>query len=200
MCRLLETIRYSRDGYDNLFYHTQRMNTSRQQLYGADNVLDLEQMLEKKPLVPDGIVKCRVVLSQTIEKVEYIPYFPRPVRSLQIIYDDTIEYRFKYENREQLQKLFLQRKSSDDIIIVKQGQVTDTSFSNIAFLYKGKWITPAAPLLFGTRRAQLIDEAILEEEEMTVLFIRKCEKARLINSMFRFYESPEIGISQIMGL
>ena len=79
------------------------------------------------------------------------------ISSFKIIHAD-IEYPLKYEDRHEINHLFGQKGDADEIIIIKNGLVTDTSIANLAFFDKGQWITPAQPLLNGTTRQRLLDE------------------------------------------
>ena len=45
-------------------------------------------------------------------------------------------------NRKNLEKLFLKKDDADDIIIVKNNFITDTSIANIALYNGGNWHTP----------------------------------------------------------
>ena len=55
-----------------------------------------------------------------------------------------------------------------EIIIIKNGLVIDTSFTNIAIHKDGKWLTPKHPLLLGTKRAALLEQGIIQEADITV--------------------------------
>lgn len=64
--------------------------------------------------------------------------------------------------------LAAQKGDCDEIIIIKNGLVTGTSFTNIAIYKDGKWITPKHPLLLGTKRAALLEKGIIQEADITV--------------------------------
>jgi 4-amino-4-deoxychorismate lyase len=78
------------------------------------------------------------------------------IESLKLVEDNTISYRHKYSDRSHLLELMNMRGDCDDILIVKDGYITDTSFSNIVFFDGDKWVTPARPLLRGTMRESLL--------------------------------------------
>jgi 4-amino-4-deoxychorismate lyase len=87
-----------------------------------------------------------------------------------------------------------------DIIIIKNGLVTDTSFSNICFYDGTRWLTPAKPLLKGTMRAYLLSKNLIIEKDISVEIIKSYKKLRFINA-FNGFENPfELEISAIMGL
>lgn len=64
--------------------------------------------------------------------------------------------------------LAAQKGDCDEIIIIKNGLVTDTSFTNIAIYKHGMWLTPKHPLLLGTKRAALLEKGIIQEADITV--------------------------------
>ena len=82
--------------------------------------------------------KARVVYGeQGVETAEYAPYSMRNINSLQVVEDNTITYDYKSTDRSRLNALVEKKGSSDDIIIVKHGLLTDTSFTNLA-IFDGK--------------------------------------------------------------
>uniref|UniRef100_UPI003FF0B67A aminotransferase class IV family protein n=1 Tax=Alloprevotella sp. TaxID=1872471 RepID=UPI003FF0B67A len=139
------------------------------------------------PQTSEGVIKVRVVYgAEGIEQVEYIPYVMRCIQSLQIVTDDAIDYSYKSTDRSALNALLAQRGNCDDIIIVKNGLVTDTSFTNIAIYDGTHWLTPRTPLLAGTQRARLLDEGSIQEADITPDMLRQAQKVRLFNAMTSF--------------
>lgn len=90
-----------------------------------------------------------------------------------------------------------QKQSCDDILIVKNGFVTDSSISNIIFFDGYKWVTPDTPLLKGTMRQFLLEAAEIKEETITVQNLTTFTSFRLINAMLGF-DGPEIDVSKIV--
>ena len=90
--------------------------------------------------------KTRVVYGkQGVEAVEYAPYFIRNINSLQVVEDDTITYGYKSTDRSRLNALVAQKGNCDNIIIVKHGLLTDTSFTNLAIFDGKHWWLPDIP-------------------------------------------------------
>ncbi|MBL7832763.1 MAG: aminotransferase class IV [Cyclobacteriaceae bacterium] len=197
MFRLLESIRLQNGNFHRLNYHQQRMDRSVKELSGQRNAVSLMEALKKYNVPKTGLYKCRVVYSDKIESVEFIPYEIKPVNSLRIVYDQEIKYEHKYQNRDSLNALLSQRQYCDDILIVKNGFVTDSSYSNVIFYDGVNWITPAAPLLKGTMRQFLLDTAEIKAAPVAVQDIPSFKKFRLINSMLAF-DGPEIDVSKIV--
>lgn len=189
MCLLVESIKVMGRKVQNLSYHNRRMNDARKYLFGENDAVDLNTVITIPEDLSDEVYKCRVVYSKAkIEKIEFIPYVKRKIKSLKIIEDEGIDYTYKYINRDHLNRLFEQREECDDIIIVKGGYVTDAYSSNIA-LHTGKvWHTPSTPLLKGTKRQFLLETGKLHEEKVKKEDIGKYEKVSLINAMIDLEE------------
>jgi len=198
MCLLLETIKVKDKKLYNIVFHNKRMNDSRKNLFNIDGFLDLNKIINIPGHITDDLYKCRVVYGSEIKKIEFLPYSVRKINSLKIVHADDIDYSYKYENREEINKLLKMKETCDDILIIKNDRITDTSISNIVFFNGNNWITPFCPLLKGTKREKLIEQKIISEEEIFLKDLRFFKKARLINSMTEFYDQPDILIENIL--
>lgn len=197
MSLLIESIKLIDGRFCNLFYHEQRMRRSLNILCGINEDLHLEKFLEGLEVPRNGLFKCRIVYDETSKAVEFIPYQRKEITSLRIIEHDRISYEFKYKDRRTIDRLFELKKDCDDILIVKRGNVTDSSYSNIVFKRGRSWYTPWSALLKGTMRQNLIDNNMILEEEIHLSDIRSFESFKLINAMFGF-DGPEIDVSNIV--
>ena len=202
MYRLLETIRYENGRFHNLEIHRQRMNYARKSLFGLENEIDLGKVLQRvtKGRLTDaniGLFKCRVVYDSQIRDIRFLPYVLPQIRSLQMVESNDIDYTFKYEDRNVLNRLFARRGSADDILIVKNGLVTDTSFCNVLFFNGRQWLTPEQPLLRGTRRTALLEKEQIETAVIGAADLHYFTKVRLINALIRFEDRQDISIEKI---
>jgi len=198
MSRFIETIRLQ-DGVTNgLGYHEERMNRSVKEVLHASQKFDLENILSFLSLPPKGLHKIRLVYDTEIRSIEVTPYRKKEIRQLKIVYDNAISYDYKFENRSELEDLFSQRDDCDDIIILKNYQVTDASYANLIFRKDDQWFTPNTFLLNGTTRKQLLERKIILEKKITINDLQRYEKVKLINAMLQF-DGPEIDVSQIVG-
>jgi 4-amino-4-deoxychorismate lyase len=197
MSLLFETIRLVNGQPVNLSFHEARMNRSRQALLNANDAISLKAFLSVPAGSWEGIFKCRVEYGIAIETISIETYIPRKIKSLRLIEDNQIDYPHKYCNRDHLSELISQKGSCDEILIVKNGFITDTSFSNIIFLDGNRWVTPDSPLLPGTMRSSLLSRSIISEESIKVNDLLKFKKARLINAMLPFETAPDIEIGNI---
>lgn len=110
-------------------------------------------------------------------------YHIKPIRSLRLVTHDTIDYSHKSTDRSELNELYQQRGDAEDILIVKNGLITDTWYANVALLKRGQWYTPASPLLKGTKRAQLIHDGKLVEADITPDKLNDYSQISIINAM-----------------
>ncbi len=183
MCRLFESIRIEDGAITGREYHEARMRASRSALFGAADTIDLVAAVA--PFIPGepGVFKCRVVYSEAVESVEVLPYVERRIETLKLVRADSIEYPHKFSDRRRLEELFSLRDGCDDILIVKHGYITDTSFGNVAFRRRDRWITPDTCLLPGTMRARLLDEGLLEAAPVGAEDIGTFSAVTIINAM-----------------
>ncbi len=198
MPQFIESIKLLDGQFYHLPQHEERRRKTLLHYFGMGPQLMLSQIL-KRELVPfKGLYKCRVVYYEDGQYVEFIPYTANRIHSLKVVQDDSIDYSFKFENRKRLKELFELRGSCDDIIIVKNGCITDASYANVVFKRKNEWITPKTYLLNGTMRQQLIKDNMIVEEEIREKDIPKFESVKLINSMLGF-DGVELPITNIFS-
>ena len=130
--------------------------------------------------------------TREVLKVEYVPYRMRQVHSLRLVTCDEIDYSYKSTDRQCLNDLFAQRAGHDDILIIRDGLLTDTSICNVALWNGTSWITPARPLLCGTMRAYLLDKGLVQAGDIPVGDLPKYTRIRLFNALIGFGEIDEI--------
>lgn len=179
---LLETIRIEAGHIKNLAYHQKRCDQSSYALFNVQNNIDLSASIHPPQ---EGVYRCRILYAQKIHSIEYLPYLYKEIKRLKIVPSD-IDYAHKYANREALNHLRNSNADVDDIIIEKEGFLTDTSIANIAF-YDGKqWITPKNPLLKGTMRSKLLDEGYLTLKNIRKASLHNYTHVALMNAMIGF--------------
>jgi 4-amino-4-deoxychorismate lyase len=197
MLQLIETICYENGNFHRIPLHEDRMNRSRRHFLGACTPISLLQSL----IIPENFkmqkIRCRVTYSNLIENIEYEPYRIIRIESLRLVQADAIAYSFKFKNRDSLNNLLEQRGPMDDILMVKSGLLTDTSYANIAFLQNGYWYTPAMPMLAGTRREQYLKNCRIFPRNIRPEELKYYEEARLINAMRSIEEDEPIRIENI---
>ena len=197
MSLLFETIRLQDGILQNMDYHNIRLNHSRKSLYKSPDEIDLNQVIQIPSSCKQGTYKCRITYSKEVKSIDFEPYQPQVVKSLRLIEDNSVLYDYKYTNRESLNKLRTKREQFDEILIVKNGYISDTSFSNIIFFDGTKWFTPSTPLLHGTMRSFLLENNLISEMVIKVTDLKQFLKARLINAMIPYESGKDIMIEKI---
>jgi len=188
---LIESIKVVNKKFQNIEFHNERMNKSRKDLFNSSDILDLNKLVSIPTNLETHIYKCRVVYSTEIQKIEFEAYHRKTIQSLTVIECNTIDYRYKYQDRFAID-ILKKNIETDDILIVKNGKITDTSFSNIIFFDGQKWLTPAEPLLKGTKREFLLRNGVIEEAEIKVQDLKHFKTTKLINAMIDFDDKQEV--------
>ena len=178
----LETIRCEDGKVFHLRYHQLRYEDVLRSL-GCNEYKDLRTLI-KPP--EKGLYRCRLVYTIEDIEIEYIAYKKRDVKTLKLVFDDTIEYSKKYADREKINELFERRDGADDILIIKNNRVTDTSIANVAFFNGKEWITPINPLLKGTTQVRLLEEGKIIAKEIFVDELSSFTGLALLNAMIDF--------------
>lgn len=182
---LIETIRIQNGRVRNIKYHNQRCNQTRKALFSSIDNIDLRKVIDTSGLdAPE--IKCRITYDDVVRKVEFETYTIRPIRSLKIVEIGAFDYRYKYANREGLKSFFDQRGDKDDILMTRNGFITDTYYANVALRKAGKWYTPENPLLKGSMRAQLLVKGEIEVTDIHVDEIKDYESISIFNAMIPF--------------
>ena len=153
MSLFIETLKILDGKPVNLTWHNKRLAKAIRENYGIEKPIDLGDFIRIPDEFQSGIVKCRIIYSRTITEITFSHHIPRIVTTLKMVVDDQIDYAFKYADRQRLETLLGQQPDKNsDILIIKNGFVTDTSYSNIVFHDGSRWVTPDTPLLAGTQR------------------------------------------------
>jgi 4-amino-4-deoxychorismate lyase len=196
MYQLVESVRVENRQLHHIELHNQRLNRAMLRLFGTDRKIRLEEIIDLPTNLTENRYKCRVTFSPESINVEIKPYIQREIKSLKIVHDNEIDYSFKSENRQQLDAAFEKREDCDDIIIIKNGCVTDSWAANILLFNGTDWITPDTPLLEGVQREYLLSQNRIRKQRVMVTDITSFQKIRLINAMIDLERAPEIIITE----
>jgi 4-amino-4-deoxychorismate lyase len=182
MCRLLETIRVEDGRPQHLGYHQRRVDRSRLALFGVADPLDLSAQ-EIPAVQPAGVWKWRIIYGKKIFRTEIEPYLPRKISCVKLVINDTIDYSFKYSDRAIFTEMLALKGDCDDILVVRNGLVTDLSHANIVFYNGDEWFTPRSPLLAGTCRERLLELGLIREADIRPGDFGRFTVASAINAM-----------------
>lgn len=202
----IETIRLENGIFHHLDLHQQRMERTIYEVFGRSTPIpDLKSALDNMTPIPDvGLYKCRLIYSREIKKVELEVYVPRKVNSLKIVEGGSaIDYHLKNADRSILVELASAKEDSDEVIILRDGLITDTSYTNLLFRSnKGKLYTPSKPLLRGVMLQSLLNMSEAIEQDLTLADIKPgnplgLTEAIMINAMMPLSVAPCIPIDHI---
>lgn len=195
MSRFLESIAIQDGNLQRLSWHQERMTRTLAYHY-PDVTIDLYAAIANEASRQTGLVKCRVLYDREITDLQFAAYSPRSIKTLKIVENNTLDYAFKYADRASIDELFNRRGVCDDILIVKNGWVTDSSIANVVFRKGDTWVTPGKPLLKGTMREYLMDSGLITETNIAVHDLPSFDGFKLINALLGF-SSVEYPVSNI---
>jgi 4-amino-4-deoxychorismate lyase len=186
--QFLETICILNGKPRYLGWHQRRVEATLNHFYPSvppeDKSFLLDEILRDCDIPQDGTHRCRIIYDLNAVSVEFFPYTPRLIKSLRLVEAPAgYDYRFKYADRKVLEHLFAQRGAADDILITRDGWITDTSIANIAFRKGDRWYTPSRPLLAGTTLKRLITDGVLIPRPIHRNDLHRYEAFCLFNAM-----------------
>jgi len=184
MYPFVETIRIEQGVAQNLECHQQRLAATMAHFFQGAPIPVLAEKLQEQEWPVDKTWKVHleydgngILLMQSEE------YHVRSIRSLKLISCDDIDYEYKSADRRQLAALAAMKGEADEVVIVRNGLLTDTSYSNIALFDGQHWVTPRLPLLKGTMRQSLLDKAQITERDIRAEEWEEFQAVSLINAM-----------------
>ncbi len=190
----IETMRIENGNIANLPFHINRMRQTTLEVFHTEPVLTPVNNL----VIPPGSQKCRIIYGREIKSIEFSNYHPRQIHTLQLVEASAdLDYHLKYADRSQLTKLFEQRNDCDEILIIKDGLITDTSFSNIVLTDGQRFVTPTSYLLPGTMRAALLQSGAITATQIRPDDLHRYTHIALINAMLPLHTLPLIPVQNI---
>ncbi len=168
--------------------------------FGKERSINLGEIYKTLEHDEDGLFKLRISYDlQRNFKTQMVPYAIPEIEDFQLMENDTLDYSFKFEDRSELMNMKTKAKA-EEIIIVKDSRITDTSFSNLLFLKGKEWFTPAAFLLNGVQRQHLLKTQKIKEAEITLHNLKEYSHFQVINAMNDFDDMFIYPLSKIKNL
>lgn len=199
MSRFIESIKVEDRKIFLKELHQKRMNDTFSH-FGKECRIDIYSLFLNLEHEEDGLYKFRIEYDLDNNfKTQIIPYAISELYDFELVIDNEIDYNFKYYDRTQLQKL-KDKNHADEIIIVKNNQITDTSYSNLLFLKDKIWFTPKGYLLNGVMRQNLLQSKEIKETEITLDNIKEFTHFQLINALNDFDDMFIYPIEKIINL
>ena len=191
----LETICIINGKVQNIDAHINRMRQTAEYFKFKAPVLPiLEELLTSD--IKNTKVKCSIHYHNIIKNISFNSYIPREIYSLKLIKAHP-DYAFKYSDRKVLENLLDYREDCDEVLIIRDGFITDTTFSNVVLQKGDELFTPHCPILNGTKRQKLIKEGRISEKEIKVKSLKDYSHVYLINAMLDIEDNISVPIDMI---
>lgn len=183
---LFETIKIANATPLNLTWHQKRVNLAFESLFNGKTAIKLKDLIEIPDEYSHSLFRCRFIYNDKEWSTEFTQYIPRQVKTLKLVDGHGIAYPHKFIDRSAISRLYDQREENDDILIVRDGYITDTSIANILFSDGKNWFTPSTPLLPGTTRARLLRNGTISERDVTIFNFKEFSHFMIINALNDF--------------
>ncbi len=199
MSQFIESIKVEDQEIYLLEFHQKRVDQTFAH-FGKEGTIDLAKVYKHLDHDEDGLFKLRLVydLDKKI-RTQMIPYAIPEIDDFQLVENNSYDYSFKFEDRKELEKMKMKSKA-EEIIIVKNNHITDTSYSNLLFLKDKDWFTPSTYLLNGVQRQNLLKHKKVKETEITLQNIKQFSHFQIINAMNDFDENFIYPLDRIINL
>lgn len=188
MCRLIfETVKWENGAPCLLPWHQRRVEAAIS-VHGSDgaSIPNLASVLSACP-GPEGhgVYKCHITYDTRgrVRRPSFEPYRPRLVKTLTCVEMPGLDYSCKWEDRTELLGAGTGLGCDEEALILRNGMVADTRYSNVVFGDGSSWVTPETFLLPGTKRAFLLSRGDIRECSVRAEDIGKFRFCSLINAM-----------------
>ena len=199
MSRFIESIKVEDREIFLIEYHQKRVNDTFAH-FEKECKINLLQIFKDLELDEDGLFKFKITYDlEGNYKEQLIPYAIPEIEDFELVSVEDLDYRFKYEDRKKLNQI-KEKSSCEEVIIVVDNWITDTSFSNLIFLKDKKWYTPTTYLLNGVQRQNLLKTNQIEEIQITLDNIKEFTHFQIVNAMNDFDDMFVYPISKIRNL
>jgi uncharacterized protein HI_1169 len=187
---LFETLAIEQGKIRNIERHQQRYERSLQAFYSKQSAVVFPRIFQlaehiRVPLelATESLIRCRIDYNAKQIQCRYFPYQRKHYRTFKPVACDHIDYGLKYADRTLLNELLAQKGNCDEIMIIKNGYVTDCTIGNLIFRQGTQWFTPDTPLLEGTQRAALLAQDRIKVRSILATDLSLFEEIRLINAL-----------------
>lgn len=145
----------------------------------------LEHLAREGLSESDQLIRCTIVYDNDVREIRTVPYSIRELTTLRVMnVPSDFDYNLKYADRSCFTPYISQCAPKEEPILVRDGLLTDTTYTNIVLEYPdGRLLTPEEPLLLGTQRAFLLNSGKIQTAHLTADDLYHCNRVHLINAM-----------------
>ena len=195
MYPLVESIKAETGQFFLLDYHQDRLERTFHAVYKSSCPWQLVAILPQAP--SQGLFKVRFLYNATDFSIEVQPYVPKIIKTLKLIEIGDYTYPHKWTDRSTINAAFAQRGNCDDVLMTKNGFLTDASYANIVLFDGTNWVTPEKPLFEGVQRSYLLDHTKIKTATITATVLSNYQSFQLINAMNSFVENRFLSVEGI---
>jgi 4-amino-4-deoxychorismate lyase len=196
MYPLVESIKAENGQFFLLDYHQDRLERTFHAVYKSSCPWQLVAILPQAP--SQGLFKVRFLYNATDFSIEVQPYVPKIIKTLKLIEIGDYTYPHKWTDRSTINAAFAQRGNCDDVLMTKNGFLTDASYANIVLFDGTNWVTPEKPLFEGVQRSYLLDHKKIQKVSIRSTELSNYQSYQLINAMNSFVENRFLSVGGIV--
>ena len=145
-----------------------------------------------------GTVRCRIVYGHTLRELTFTPYRRRRLERLIAVDAGAMDYAFKYADRSPLTRPQIPLTEADELLFVRGGYVTDTSYTNLILRRGDELVTPDTFLLDGTCRRRLLRTAQVRTAQVHLSDLPAYDELLLVNAMMPLSEALRLPASSVV--
>lgn len=196
MYPLVESIKAEDGQFFLLDYHQDRMERTFQAVYQRACPWSIKTILPRVPL--EGLYKVRLLYNATDYHFEVHPYQSKKIQRLKLVEIGEHRYPHKWTDRSFINAAFSQREDCDDVLMMRKGLLTDSSYANIVLDTGTALVTPSIPLFEGVQRAYLLDNKIIQSATIYSNDLARYKAFQLINAMNPFDPKRFVPVEEIV--
>ena len=197
MSQFIESIYINKGLARHIDLHQQRVDQTFAHHGISKHAIQLLTIIKDLFIPKEGLFKLRIVYDSTSNfTTELLPYHYKKIQSFKLVEIGERNYTFKYADRDWIYTL-LNEAGTDDIVMLQNGMIKDSSYANIIFQEGDTWYTPSVPLLAGTMRCHLIDQGLIQPASIYLNDLSRFSHFKLINAMMGFDEATTYSIETL---
>ncbi len=145
-----------------------------------------------------GTVRCRIIYDHTLRELTFTPYRRRRIERLIAVDAGAMDYTFKYADRSPLERPNIPLSEADELLFVRGGYVTDTSYTNLILRRGDELLTPDTFLLDGTCRRRLLRTAQVRTAQVRLSDLSAYDELLLVNAMMPLGEALRLPVTSVV--
>ena len=194
----LETIRIQDGHAHHVADHIERMCRTALHFGFVAPLLpaDLDALVPRN--LRTGSVRCRIIYDHTLREITFTPYRRRCIERLIAVDAGAMDYTFKYADRSPLEQPNIRLSETDELLFIRGGYVTDTSYTNLILRRGQELFTPDTCLLDGTCRRRLLRTAQVRTATIRLSDLSAYDELLLVNAMMPLGEALRLPVTSVV--